>query len=130
MLMVLLPLSAFSQHSTTYQYEIYTQPTCTYCPKEKDFKVLNEMGWGTYIVHYPNGDPSCTAYPTFKVTYKGETLASSQGQMTTRQIGDFFNKTYYAHYLSTEHSIETEGMTLSQLESINRAIAKIRSVKQ
>ena len=120
----------YSQLSPEYRYEIYTQPSCTYCPKEKDFKVLNEMGWGKYIVHYPDGDPSCTAYPTFRVTYDNKILATQQGFMSTQQIGNFFNKTYYAHYLSTEHGIETEGMSLSQLESINRAIAKIRSVKQ
>lgn len=85
------------------------------------------MGWGKYIVHYPQGDPSCVAYPTFRVKYGDKVIANTSGQMTTKQIGDFFNITYYKHHLSTEYRIETQDMTLTQLESINRAILKLKT---
>lgn len=123
--MVLLLL--FQSSTPNYQYEIYTQPTCIYCPKEDDFKTLRTAGWGKYIVHYPNGDSTCTAYPTFRVKYGERVIAEKIGYLTPTQISEFYNTTYYGHYLSMEYAIETKGMTHSQLESINKAILKLRA---
>lgn len=47
--------------------------------------------------------------------------------MPPSQIGDFFNQTYFGHYLEAEHGIETKGMTLSQLTSVHKAILKLRT---
>lgn len=123
--MVLLPLSQSS--TPNYHYEIYTQPTCIYCPKEADFATLNAAGWGKYIVHYPNGDSTCTAYPTFRVRYGDKVITEKIGSLPPNQIGDFFNQSYYGHYLANEYEIETTGMTLPQLKSIHRAILKLRT---
>lgn len=122
-----LPRSFADTPTSDYRYEIYTQPTCIYCPKENDFALLTKAGWQKYIIHYPEGDSTCTAYPTFRVRYGDRVINERVGSMTPTQIGEFFNQCYYGHYLEAEFGIETKGMTLSQLSSIHKAILKLRT---